>query len=46
MGLISASSLGFDLDQADRKLFAEASSAFHAIGAAISIDKTDSENMV
>lgn len=46
LAYISASSLGFDLDEADNKLFVEASSAFKTIGATISIDTTDPENMV
>ena len=46
LAYICANTLGYDLDQADRNLFTEASSAFAAIGATISIDKTDPENMV
>lgn len=38
--------MGFDLDWVDSKLFVEAAGAFAALGAEISIDKTDPTNLV
>lgn len=46
LAYICANALGYDLDRADSSLFVEAESAFAPLGAAISIDKTDPENMV
>ncbi len=42
----SAETLGFNLDQADAKLFAEAGALFKEIGATTSLDRQDPNNLV
>lgn len=46
LALAQASALGFDLKTVDGKLFVEADKAFAAIGARVSIDKSDAANPV
>ncbi len=46
LAYIAAKSMGFDLDQADSKLFVEAGAAFQAIGASVRLDKSDENNFV
>ncbi|MHC1746562.1 MAG: alkaline phosphatase [Negativicutes bacterium] len=43
---ITAKGLGFDLDKVNDKLFVDASKAFGEIGAKISIDRSDPQNLV
>jgi len=43
---ITAKGLGFDLDKVNEKLFVDASKAFGEIGAKISIDQSDPQNLV
>lgn len=46
LAYICGTAMGFDLDQVDKKLFIEASAAFKALGATVTIDKADPANPV